>query len=578
MSKKFKKAVAMMLIAALVLLSGCTASDELSSFISLTFGDAEAEEMEYFDDIEYVRPDVDELIASTEKVTGLLSEKGVYRIYSALNDCFDLYNNFSTMSTIAYLRYCHDTSDSFYDDEYTWCDAQSASVSQAMDKMYRACAASGYAVNLETNYFGSGFRDIYSEESSYTDNAVALLEQESALLAQYRDEVSVPVIELNGQSVDLYEYLYSDSIDEYDYYEAVMAYYEQYSRRLGEIYIQLMGVREQLAAENGYDSYEQMQYEYTFERSYTPEEAEAYFASIKRDIAPLYRETNSHYEDYYAELSALSPAALYYILRSASQSFGGDIADAYWELGYYGVYDIDSSPTKVNSSFETYIYEYDMPYVFLNSAGDLSDIASFSHEFGHFCDDYINCGDDETLDLMESYSLGLEYLTATRYDQLMSLNDAWALSLYELNDILSTYVQQASFAEFEHRAYAIGSENITVEDLNAIALSVAQEYGYCEDGYEDYYAMSWIDITHFFEYPFYVVSYTVAADVALQMYMLETEEYDAGVEVFSDMLYRESGDLLEVLDSIGLESPFAEGRTAASAAFLASQLETYSLG
>ena len=72
--------------------------------------------------------------------------------------------------------------------------------------------------------------------------------------------------------------------------------------------------------------------------------------------------------------------------------------------------------------------------------------------------------------------------------------------------------------------------------------------------------MLWVDITHFFEQPFYVITYPVSHDIAMQIFQLEQAEPDAGLEKFLEMLPRVSPDMIESAESAGLESPFTPGR------------------
>ena len=72
--------------------------------------------------------------------------------------------------------------------------------------------------------------------------------------------------------------------------------------------------------------------------------------------------------------------------------------------------------------------------------------------------------------------------------------------------------------------------------------------------------MLWIDITHFFEQPFYVITYPVSHDIAMQIFQLEQADPGEGLAKFLDMLPREYPDMLDSALNAGLESPFDPGR------------------
>ena len=122
------------------------------------------------------------------------------------------------------------------------------------------------------------------------------------------------------------------------------------------------------------------------------------------------------------------------------------------------------------------------------------------------------------------------------------------------------YVQQAAFAEFEHIIYNTEPEKLTVEYVNDVFLQISKDYGFCEAGFEDLYAKLWIDITHFYEQPFYVITYPVSHDIAMQIFQREEEAPGEGLAVFLKMLPREYPDMLDSALNAGLESPFDPGR------------------
>ena len=91
----------------------------------------------------------------------------------------------------------------------------------------------------------------------------------------------------------------------------------------------------------------------------------------------------------------------------------------------------------------------------------------------------------------------------------------------------------------------------------------------CPDGLEIYYQYYWMDITHFFEYPFYVISYPVSLDIAMQLYDLELEEEGKGLAKYFEILPRDYDTFLETVENGGLTSPFTEGGIRSVAAAIA---------
>lgn len=515
-----------------------------------------------FSEMVYVRPEMDEMDVLLDELQELLDGGASYRKVTAkLDECFDWYYSFYTMYTLAEVHSYLDMTDEYYADEYEWISTEYALVDQAFDGLYYACAASKLAEKLEKNYFWEGFCEEYSdpEDSIYSDEYVALLQKESDLLARYRELVAAPTIVFNGEEADLYELL--AELDGQDYNDAVKLYYETYNGPLADVYIELVGVRNAMAERLDYDSYEQMQYEYYFDRDYSPEEADAYLADIRQYAVPFYKllmALGAYSQVWYDEVDE---DTLYGVLAGGAAEIGGDVAEAFDFMSEYELYDISVDPRKAQMSFETYFPDYEEPFVFLGAVGDTEDVLSFAHEFGHFCDGYVNEGAlQESIDLAEVYSQAMELLILSRLTDSMSEEDVDNIARIKSIDLGGMYVQQAAFAEFEKRVYALTPEELSAEKLNEIMLELSMDYGFYTAGYDWAYAMSWIDITHFFEAPFYVISYPVSNDLAMQIYAMELEEEGSGMEHYLGVLQHDYTGIMDLVEDGGFASPFSEGR------------------
>lgn len=516
----------------------------------------------HYSDIEYIRPDLAILRAETAHLKRAINEgQSLNKIMTILDRCYSEYYNFITMYTITDLESCRDVTDSYWAAEFNWLDTAYYELQECMEDIYYICGESEMAERLEKAYFWDGFAEEYAQresESLYSERLMELYDRESSLLAEYRGLIAEPVIEVNGREVSLNEYILTADDREYDW--AMEEYYKKYNPLLSEIYIELIKVRAEIAEELGYDSYEQMQYEYYFERDYGPEEATAYIRDIKRCMVPLYKEFLG--DDPYGEVffDDISRERLLNIIAEGASNIGGQVQEAYIFMRRYGYYDIEVSGDKAPMSFQTYLSSYEAPYIFLDAVGDIEDILSFAHEFGHYVEAYVNYDSYASIDVSECYSQAMEYLLLGSVEENMSPRELDNLYRLKMVDTLDLYVQQASFAEFEHLVYSVPPEELDADYLNELSLQLAIDYGYYDGESELYYAMSWMDIPHFFEYPFYVISYPVSNDVAMQIYELELGRDGAGVERYLDMLPREHSGLIDTVESAGFESPFAPGR------------------
>ncbi len=569
MKKRSCAVIAMVL--AFVMLAGCgLPGSDLSGWVSGKLSqvkDAAPQERNpdevMFRDMHYARPDIDKLGADVEAVENALKNGASLKdVEDLLRVSLDGYDEFATMYHLANIYNCKDLRDEYYAAEYEWISTAEADVSDMFDELYYACAGSEYGKELEKDFFWEGFCEEYADpdDSYYTDETVALMQRESELVSRYRELVADPTVTYKGEERSVFELL--DELTGFSYLLVLRQYYEKYNEPLAEVYIELMRVRAEMAREMGFSGAEEMEYVFYFERDYKPEEAEVFVREIKEQLVPIYRWARESGVLYRASYASLSSDALYAGMKKIAASIGRECDDAFSFMSRYGLYDIEPSVYKADTSFQTYLPSYDAPFIFLNPVGTTKDLMTFVHEFGHYTDSYANLGAGETIDVAEVFSQALEFLSLSHMDGVLPDSEVDALREGAMADALTTFIQQAALADFEHKVHATDPDELTAQKLNELALQVSKDFGFCEDGFEEYYQFFWMDITHLFEYPFYVISYPVSLDVALQIYALELQQPGSGLEKYFEILPRDYDSFLATVTNGGLKSPFAEGSTA----------------
>lgn len=489
-----------------------------------------------FSELEYERPDIDEMSDLADDVRKLVDKGKVNdKLIGAYEEFYDAYAHYITMSNLALIRSNLDTSDEYYADEDAWCSSQSGEVERILDDLLRYCAKSDIADELDEEYFDGYLAENYGDDSSgeYTDEIVELYEQESELQTRYY-ELSTEMSEVSIRDTDKWD---------------------EFNAEAAEIYIDLIKVHRQLADEFGYESYYEMAYE-DFGRDYSAEDTEDYVNAIKKYMVPLYKaaiEDGSLYDRY--DIGTMRPQRSFKTVKNCVSDMNDTLAEIMEFMSEYEMYDVSSSSDKFEGSYTTYLYDVDSPYMLVSPSCDKSDILTIVHEFGHFCDMYSNYNAGYSLDTSEMMSQGLEYLL------LCYLDDedlAEELREYKLLDDLSLYAMQGCYSEFEHRAYALPDEELTVENINALFLEVAEEYGLTDMYYPEYLNYIWIQIFHLFEYPFYVISYCISDSAAFNIYMEELSDSGSGLDIYMEIVTDSaSDDFLALIKQHDLPSPLS---------------------
>ncbi len=522
--KRKTTVVALILVAALVL-GGCEAAIE--AWIDDFFADMQLGAATAYEDMEYVRPDMARFRQSLEKTTELAkTEDDVDVLMESIFSLYELYYSFSTNYNLAQIHYFQNMSDTYWEEEYNWCMEQSNEVSAGMDQFLYDLAACDLREELEKDeFFGENFFDDYDGDSLWDETFTALMDQETALLDRY--------YELSAQSLEV------------DYYSE--AYFSGVGLELEELFVELIQVRQDIAAYAGYNSYPEFAYEFYFYRDYTPAQAQSYMDGIAKELAPLY--TDLDYNVWGPAYESCGEEDVFAYVQELAQTAGGVAEDAFTFMEELGVYDLTAGPNKYDASFEVYLISYYTPFVFVNPQGTRADQLTFAHEFGHFCNDYAVGGTVVGIDVAEVFSQGLEYLSLTYCE------DGEDFTKMKLADSLCVFVEQSVYATFENQAYLL--ENPTVEDVRGAYQRANEAFGL------DIYARDYRDYTmvpHFFMSPMYVISYVVSNDGAMQIYERELAQKGAGLALWEEGLYSMESGYLGFVKEQKMEDPFAPGR------------------
>ncbi len=510
-----KRLLALMLL--LTLLCGCGATNSLGFHGVVAFGD-----------MEYTRPDMDGLQALLDECVRL-SDRGtdIDALEDAIWDFYDGYDDFNTNYNLAYIHYNADLTDYYWQSEHDWCAEHSPEADAMLEELFYALADSPLRETLESeDYYGAGFFDYYEGESLYDEAFVDLLEQESALISEYYD--------LNAEAM------------EGEYYTD--AWFDAWAVPMAQVLVELVKVRQEMADYAGYDSFAEFAYDFYYYRDYTWQEAAAYCAAIQEKLVDIYRHVNSL--DLWDSPGYSGEQETFAYVKDAAEAMGGTVEEAFRLLDEGNLYDIGVSSNKSGTSFEVYLDTYFEPYVFVSAAGDDWDKLTFVHEFGHFVNDYAGAGSYAGTDVEEFFSQGMEYLS-------LCYSDDAELERLKLADCLCTYVEQAAYAEFEHRMYGLTGDELTAENLLALYEQVCLRYGFDSFAWD---SRDLFTVPHFYEQPLYVISYVVSNDAAFQLYQLERSEHGAGLARFEENLTSEEVYFLTFVEDTGLESPLKSGR------------------
>lgn len=520
MERKRYPVLCMLLVLAM-LISGCSAP------LFPDFPFAQQQPVSYAS-MHYDQPDMDELQSLLEECVKQSMRGSLHDLLNSIYAFYDAYDSFYTNYALADIRYCGNLSDPYWKQAFDYCSQNAPVADDALDTLYRILANSPLRLKLESEeYFGKDFFVAYEGENPMDAHYLDLLEQEAELVNRY--------------------YALSEEALTEEYYSE--AYFSKYGTQMAQLFLELIALRQEIAAYLGYSDYAQYAYDVYYYREYTPAEAERYLQDVGQTFYDLYCDLGTA-DVWSSGYAPCGETETFQYVKDVSTSMGGDIADAFALLEESGLYDIAYSENKYDTSFETYLWTYHVPFIFMNSQLQQQDKLVFSHEFGHFLNDYYCGGSYAGTDVAEVHSQAFEYLS------LCYAKDSGDLAKYKLADSLSVYMECAAYALFEQQVYRLTGDALTEENVEALYTQVGTQFGF--DTWE-WDTRDYVTISHFFTDPMYNISYVVSNDLAMQFYRMELETPGSGLALYEQCLLSEDSYLITFASDFGLDSPFTPG-------------------
>ena len=452
---------------------------------------------EDFSDITYEHYDLTKLDKLLDQVTEMASSGGTRDDFTKLdNQIYGELTYIYTLDTVIDLQYSDDPTDKSVSQECLYTDDL---CTQANGKYWTAMSA--MALSDNSDLMGDSYADWqidkFRNAPDASDGEDALFSQESKLEQKY------------------YSLMAADPVN----YDSVL-----------DDYVELVKVRQQIAAAEGADSYADYAYS-KFARNYTPADAQTIWDVAKNYFVPLMQEYGYNAS---VQVSGLYDAAdidcseqtILDSMAKAIPQISDEAYEAFSFMRTHGLYDIGSSAAKMDTGFTTTLYYYNEPFIFNAAKNNFTDYTDMFHEFGHYLNAYYTVSDPifgvSDNDLAELQSQGMEILFIKYYGDIFGKQHANDVSVYTLMNMIYSVIDGAMYDEFQQEVFA--EQDLTADKVQEIFKQVYAEYGYqTYDGYEN----SWMDVEHNFSYPLYYISYSVSAISALELFSIAKDSsYD----------------------------------------------------
>ena len=245
--------------------------------------------MEQFTNLKYTRPDGEALLAG---INGAAKAFQNAESYPAAREIFLSLNrkqeHFHTMEELASIRNSIDTRDAFYEKEMEYFHSVKPRISVEMKKFHKVFLESRFLPDFERELGQLYIRNVKSRVRLAAECNIDLQVGESMLVQEYYRTAAAPQAEFHGETLNFYGLLKKMQDPDREIRKEAMkkwsALYESISRKLDDIYRELVEIRLQMAENLGFPGYEEMVFLQNKRYTYTPEDVAAFREQILRHI------------------------------------------------------------------------------------------------------------------------------------------------------------------------------------------------------------------------------------------------------------------------------------------------------
>ena len=562
------------------------------------------ENIKNFKDLQYVRPNFDEVNESIVRLTdGAKKARNFEELKGIIKDFEVVYGSLHTNLAIAMIRAYLDSSDEYYNGEMQ--EGMQKEATLNYNDFYKAILNSPFKEDINKE-FGKQYLLKLSDSINLKSKGTDLIEKEQELIFKYQKLKATLRIDFKGQSLsegEIRKYMTNeDRSIRKEATDSLNKAYMENKKGFGDILNELVKVRNEIAKANGFDSFADYMNLEKGRRDYGQRELLDFVSNIKEELKDILLQTSKDQ----AKRLGLKRLAYYdkgisfidgnakpigdgkVLLEKAKEMYkdlGSDISELYNEMVDKNYIDVDQSPNKISGmGFCTELYTLNFPYIFGNCNGTIHDVDVLTHEIGHAYQMYLSLKKQPLYtytsmpnDVAEIPSKAMEHFTQD-YAELFFGEDTKKFKFQFLVKALDELISYSAIHEFESWLYE--NEEATLEEKADKYFEGVKTI----DPGVDYSEVDEIEAGQgllfrsmgVYMFPFYLISYAISAISAMELAKRMSEDKNATWEDYKSLC--SSGGSLpyyELLKTANLSSPFEKETIKNSIGYIKGKLEKY---
>lgn len=434
------------------------------------------------------------------------------------------------------------------------------------DKLNRKLIACPFTAELDQKKFFTYLRSVKKSIDLFREVNIPLLSELSVMGQQFGVISGKMTVEVEGKEYTLQQA--AKFLESHDRKLREQVYRKINERRLQDkdalnnLYTQLVQKRQQVAVNAGFSNYRDYKFAELGRFDYTKEDCFQFHDSVKKYILPLADKIYAAKKkklgvetlrpwDLEAEPEGTAPLRPFKtsdeLLQKSVECFEKIrpfFADCLRKMDEMHRFDLESRKGKAPGGYNCPLAETGAPFIFMNAAGQMSDVTTMVHEGGHAVHSFLahrlelSSFKEYPMEIAEVASMAMELFSMDYWDVYFdSKEELKRAKEHQLERVITIFPWIATVDKFQHWIYE--HPNHTLEERAENWTRILDEFSSKEidfSGLENYRNNSWQRQLHLFEVPFYYIEYGIAQLGAIGLWKQFKQDKDAALDNYMKAL------------------------------------------
>ena len=456
------------------------------------------------------------------------------------------------------------------------------------DKLNRKLVENEYTAQLEGEAYEVYLRTVKKNIELFREENIPLQSEIAVLAQQYGVINGKMTIEVEGREYTLQQaskFLENPNRQlREEVYRKIQERRLQDKEQLDELFTKLVTLRDNVAKNAGFSNYRDYKFVDLGRFDYKKEDCFQFHEAVKTQVRPL---VDFIYDrkrqklglptlrpwDTEAEPEGVKPLTPFATGEelvdktiecfNRMNPFFGECLTKMKEMGRL---DLDSRKGKAPGGYNCPLPETGAPFIFMNAAGQMSDLTTMVHEGGHAIHSFLahnlplTAFKEYPMEIAEVASMAMELFSMDYWNVFFdNEEDLQRAKQHQLERVITIFPWIATIDKFQHWVYENPAH--TLEQRSEVWRSILNDYTSIAmdvSGLEDYRRYSWQRQLHLYEVPFYYIEYGIAQLGAIGLWKQFKENKEKAVNNYINALQLGGTKTLpQLYEAAGLKFSFS---------------------